>query len=707
MKKLTSLLLVLLMIVSMFSVAQLSAGAQTTSKTEVGGTMWKDSIGTLQFALNFIDNSLTISGEGDMPDFSDDDKAPWSNNAEDIKSIVVEDGVTSVGNLAFCGLTEAKSVTIGKDVKKIGEYAFADCTGVTALDLSPVASVGSFAFKECTSLEEVTFSDNLQSVDSGAFAYCKSLMSVTLPKSLTKIGDRAFGWGEEDIYDNFEIYGYYDTEAEAYADENYIEFNSLDEEEAEETTIAAEEPEPEETTYSEVEETEEPDDDPTEPDEDEPTEPDEDEPTEPDEDEPTEPDENETKASEDNASEYSIWVGGVAVNSDNAEDIEGDYIDGDVSYDPETNTLTLDKAVITGGYKFYPQADYLAAIYSAKDITIELVGKSTLKPKDKNQAFSFACLGAEIKLTGSGSADTCGVFATSFTISKGVSVYSEVNDMQDYSQIGIMAVNLTVGGTLDVTSTSIVNDNPAVITKNLTVSKGGFLKALAKNGISNTMGTPAQTKAIYLNNDSVVKIDGTVKAEAKGTISAEYKNRGYALYGTKNCKVSVGESGKLTLLGLRQAAVNVDFSLNKNKFVVKAGADSSYAKEIKLSGISSQKFVSIQPGTPSAYNKKANTLTVSASKKSLKAKALKKSQKAVKPISIKNAKGKVTVTKVKKGTDSKIFKKITVNKTTGAVTFKKGKYAKKTYKLKLKIKAAGNSDFKPKTITKTVKVKIK
>ena len=105
--------------------------------------------------------------------------------------------------------------------------------------------------------------------------------------------------------------------------------------------------------------------------------------------------------------------------------------------------------------------------------------------------------------------------------------------------------------------------------------------------------------------------------------------------------------------------------------------------------------------------KKANTLKVSASKESLKAKALKKSKKAVKPISIKNAKGKVTVTKVKKGTDSKIFKKITVNKATGAVTFKKGKYAKKTYKLKLKIKAAGNSDFKPKTITKTVKVKIK
>ena len=56
---------------------------------------------------------------------------------------------------------------------------------------------------------------------------------------------------------------------------------------------------------------------------------------------------------------------------------------------------------------------------------------------------------------------------------------------------------------------------------------------------------------------------------------------------------------------------------------------------------------------------------------------------------------------------AKIYKKITVNKKTGAITFSKGKYAKKTYSIKLKITAKGNSEYKSKVITKTVKVKVK
>ncbi len=77
-----------------------------------------------------------------------------------------------------------------------------------------------------------------------------------------------------------------------------------------------------------------------------------------------------------------------------------------------------------------------------------------------------------------------------------------------------------------------------------------------------------------------------------------------------------------------------------------------------------------------------------------------------KPLTIKNAQGKVTCKIVKKGTNSKIYKKIKINKK-GVITFKKGKYAKKTYKIKVKITAAGNSKYNKKTITKTVKVKIK
>ena len=108
-----------------------------------------------------------------------------------------------------------------------------------------------------------------------------------------------------------------------------------------------------------------------------------------------------------------------------------------------------------------------------------------------------------------------------------------------------------------------------------------------------------------------------------------------------------------------------------------------------------------------ASGKKANPITVKTAAKSIKASALKKANKTVKPITVKSAKGAVKVVKVKSGTTAKIYKKITVNAKTGAITFKKGSYAKKTYSIKLKTTAAGNSDYNSKTVTKTVKVKVK
>jgi subtilisin family serine protease len=105
--------------------------------------------------------------------------------------------------------------------------------------------------------------------------------------------------------------------------------------------------------------------------------------------------------------------------------------------------------------------------------------------------------------------------------------------------------------------------------------------------------------------------------------------------------------------------------------------------------------------------KRANTVRVTAKTKSVKAKKLKKKKQTVKPLQVINAKGTVTVTKIKNGSSSKIYKKVKVNKRTGAITVKKGKYAKKTYKLKLRITVAGNGAYNPQAIIKTVKIKVK
>ncbi len=101
-----------------------------------------------------------------------------------------------------------------------------------------------------------------------------------------------------------------------------------------------------------------------------------------------------------------------------------------------------------------------------------------------------------------------------------------------------------------------------------------------------------------------------------------------------------------------------------------------------------------------------NPMAVTVTTKKVKASALKKAAKTVKPLKITGAKGTVKVTKVKSGTSSKIYKKISVKAKTGEIKIKKGSYKAGTYKVKLKITAAGNADYDKKTINKTVKIKI-
>ena len=68
---------------------------------------------------------LTISGKGEMYDYSNDNKAPWGNDG--IKRIIIGDGVTTIGGYAFYICSALTSVTIPNSVTTIGEYAFWDC----------------------------------------------------------------------------------------------------------------------------------------------------------------------------------------------------------------------------------------------------------------------------------------------------------------------------------------------------------------------------------------------------------------------------------------------------------------------------------------------------------------------------------------------------------------------------------------------------
>ncbi|MBR1749284.1 MAG: S8 family serine peptidase [Ruminococcus sp.] len=112
------------------------------------------------------------------------------------------------------------------------------------------------------------------------------------------------------------------------------------------------------------------------------------------------------------------------------------------------------------------------------------------------------------------------------------------------------------------------------------------------------------------------------------------------------------------------------------------------------------------PPKPVVVSKKTNPVKVTVKLKTVKAKRLKAKKQKVKPLTIKHAKGRVTVKFVKKGTSFKIFRRLSAN-SKGEITLKKGKYTKKLYKVNLKITAKGNSNYKSSSKTVTVKIKIK
>lgn len=116
----------------------------------------------------------------------------------------------------------------------------------------------------------------------------------------------------------------------------------------------------------------------------------------------------------------------------------------------------------------------------------------------------------------------------------------------------------------------------------------------------------------------------------------------------------------------------------------------------------------IEPTEPNVKpEKKNNPIKLKAKTKTVKAKKLIKKSKIIKPVTVKNAKGKVTYKKLKKGSTAKLFKNVTVGRTSGKIKIKKGVYKKKTYKLSLSVTAKGNSLYKPKTQTLKLKIRIK
>ena len=135
---------------------------------------------------------LTITGTGAMTNWDWDDP-PWYGLRESIKAVVIDDGVTSIGDYAFYNCIALKHVTLPDGVTSIGARAFADCSALKSVTIPDgVTSIGDYAFYNCIALKHVTLPDGVTSIGDGAFYYCKALTSVEIGSGVTSIGYGAF-----------------------------------------------------------------------------------------------------------------------------------------------------------------------------------------------------------------------------------------------------------------------------------------------------------------------------------------------------------------------------------------------------------------------------------------------------------------------------------------------------------------------------------
>ncbi|MDR0507012.1 MAG: leucine-rich repeat protein [Dysgonamonadaceae bacterium] len=161
----------------------LNLAAQTSGAT--GDCTW-----TLTGASDNL--VLTISGNGEMANYPSSN-SPWRSQRANIKTVVITDGVTSIGSLAFYYCSGLTSVTIGNSVTSIGNYAFYGCSGLTSVTIpNLVDSISDGAFYGCSGLTSVTIPNSVTSIGNSAFYGCSGLTSVTIPNSVASIGDEAF-----------------------------------------------------------------------------------------------------------------------------------------------------------------------------------------------------------------------------------------------------------------------------------------------------------------------------------------------------------------------------------------------------------------------------------------------------------------------------------------------------------------------------------
>ena len=143
------------------------------------------------WALN--DSVLIISGRGNMADYKTSADVPWQGQKKSVKTVVVGDAITGIGNYTFEKCSNLDSIHFGTAVTRVGKNAFAKCTELTSLIIpNAVASIGEYAFDSCSAMSSIQLNGAITSIEKYTFHDCVSLKSFVVPNSVKNIGEGAF-----------------------------------------------------------------------------------------------------------------------------------------------------------------------------------------------------------------------------------------------------------------------------------------------------------------------------------------------------------------------------------------------------------------------------------------------------------------------------------------------------------------------------------
>ena len=176
-------LLVILLFAFVFGLSAKQVNAATTVDSGTCGdavTWTIDSNGT-----------LTISGSGDMENFAID-AAPWKDYRSSIKKLVVNSGVTSIGDFAFCNCTVLTDISLASGITRIGYSALRACPMTTITLPADLTELGEAVFYQCRNLKSITIPSGVTVIEQRDFMDCTSLSSVTLIEGLLRIQQSAF-----------------------------------------------------------------------------------------------------------------------------------------------------------------------------------------------------------------------------------------------------------------------------------------------------------------------------------------------------------------------------------------------------------------------------------------------------------------------------------------------------------------------------------